>query len=113
MKEKFQFNIVHKGLVSIIANVIMNVSGSSKSYRIKTNMSKPLHPICLDEVRQKFMQDGVVYPLHVFEGNTFVDNGYVDKYKEFRRKCQNKKRTTSSLCNDQCRNHNLSCVYVA
>ena len=76
-------------------------------------MSKPLHPICLDEVCQKFMQDGVVYPLQVFKGNTFVDNGYVYNYKEFRRKCQKQKRTTSSLSNDQCRHHNLCCDYVA
>ena len=45
-----------------------------------------LVPICLSDVRLNFVNDGVVFPLQLFEGNNFHENNYPAKYQEFRNK---------------------------
>ena len=62
---------------------------------------KVLTPVGLNEIRQRLTDDGVVYPLQVFDDNVFMENGYAEKYKTFRREIH--KRTLSSVCNTQCK----------
>ena len=42
----------------------------------------------LNQVREKFTKDGFVFPLQIFPDNSFLEKGYADKYKDFRKKCE-------------------------
>ena len=42
----------------------------------------------LNQVREKFTKDGFVFPLQMFPDNSFLEKGYADKYKDFRKKCE-------------------------
>ena len=60
-----------------------------------------LVPICLSDVRLKFVNDGVVFPLQLFEGNKFHENNYPAKYQEFRNKCDTADVTISDVCSSK------------
>ena len=42
----------------------------------------------LNQVREKFTKDGFVFPLQIFPDSSFLEKGYADKYKDFRKKCE-------------------------
>ena len=42
----------------------------------------------LNQIREQFTKDGFVFPLQIFPDNLFIEKGYADKYKEFRKKCE-------------------------
>ena len=42
----------------------------------------------LNQIRENFTKDGFVFPLQIFPDNSFLEKGYAEKYKEFRKKCE-------------------------
>ena len=60
-----------------------------------------LVPICLNDAHQKFASDGVVFPLQLFDGNTFHENNYPAKYQEFKNKCKTADITISDVCSSK------------
>ena len=55
-----------------------------KSVKIAPHVS----PVESEGIRKKFVRDGFVYPLQVFDNNLFLEKGYLEKYQEFRKKCE-------------------------
>ena len=61
----------------------------------------------LNHIREKFTKDGFVFPLQIFSDNSFLEKGYANKYKEFRKKCEMERLIpiTPTVTGDkQCRN---------
>ena len=65
-------------------------------------ISPQVFPVGSDEIHKKFVRDGFVYPLQVFAKNLFFEKGYVEKYREFRKKCEIQ-RTTPSIPGNECK----------
>ena len=54
-------------------------------------MSKNQEPILSstkEGIRNKYLKDGVVFPLKVFDDNIFEELKCIDKYQEFRKNCE-------------------------
>ena len=53
------------------------------------------------EIRSKYLKDGVVFPLKVFNDNLFTKSKCVEKYQEFRKNCEID-RTVSAIDDSNC-----------
>ena len=55
-----------------------------------------------EDIRSKYLEDGVVLPLRVFDDNEFDKLECVKKYQEFRKKCE-VHRTPPVIDDNQCK----------
>ena len=55
-----------------------------------------------EDIRSKYLKDGVVFPLKVFDDNEFDKLECVKKYQEFRKKCE-VHRTPPVIDDNQCK----------
>ena len=62
-----------------------------------------LTPVSLNDIWQRFTNDGFVCPLQVFDDNVFQENKYVEKYEEFRKQCKIQRKVPLLINNTQCK----------
>ena len=49
---------------------------------------EPILSLTKEGIRNKYVKDGVVFPLKVFDDNMFEELKCNDKYQEFRKNCE-------------------------
>ena len=52
-------------------------------------------------IRNKYLKDGVIFPLKVFDGNMFDELKCIAKYQEFRKNCE-VSRTVPNIEGNNC-----------
>ena len=70
-------------------------------------MVSPISPVSVEDIHSRFVRNGFVYPLQVFDDNFFIEQGYIERYKEFRKKCE-VKRPTPAIGENRCKALKLS-----
>ena len=57
-----------------------------------------------EDTRNKYLKDGVIFPLKVFDGNMFNELKCIDKYQEFRKNCE-VSRTVPNIEGNRCKRY--------
>ena len=61
------------------------------------------------EIRSKYLKDGVVFPLKVFNDNLFTTSECVKKYQEFRKNCEIDRTVPDIGCNN-CNSYKINSI---